>query len=119
MALVHVLFVCGIFGLATGDFQQRSRRLVGSEIATETVRNFIQCKEICARRSSCKSVNYDTRTRQCTSNYDDITAPGAVLQSDLEWVVFAEKSAMSQVRSVLKSLTLILPVTGVRYNSLL
>ncbi|XP_041355572.1 uncharacterized protein LOC121373182 [Gigantopelta aegis] len=102
--LQQVLCISGILTLVTGyslyDIQGRSHRLVGSKFATETVKNFVQCKSLCERRSLCKSVNYNTRTRECTSNFHDVTTSPIPLVSDVPEVVYDGKSSIPQSSNV-------------------
>ena len=75
----------------------RVGRLVGSEMRTDTVKNFLQCKILCEHQSRCKSFNYNVKTRECTSNYHDLlTANPASLDAHPE-LVFAEKRLVGQV----------------------
>ncbi|XP_041355573.1 sushi, von Willebrand factor type A, EGF and pentraxin domain-containing protein 1-like [Gigantopelta aegis] len=95
-----VLLISGVLTLVTGfslnGIQGRSHRLEGSKFATEIVKNFLQCKSLCDRRSLCKSVNYNTRTRECTSNFRDVTTSTTSLQYDVPAIVYAEKPLMPQ-----------------------
>ena len=75
----------------------RVGRLVGSEMRTDTVKNFHQCKILCEHQSRCKSFNYNVKTGECTSNYQDLlTANQDSLDAHPE-LLFAEKRFMSQV----------------------
>ena len=75
----------------------RVGRLVGSEMRTDTVKNVQQCKILCEHQSRCKSFNYNVKTGECTSNYQDLlTANPASIDAHPE-LVFAEKRFMSQV----------------------
>ncbi|XP_041356457.1 uncharacterized protein LOC121373768 [Gigantopelta aegis] len=100
-SLSQVFCVCGILALMTEfslseEIPVISQRLVGSEIVTESVRNFLQCRNLCDRRPLCKSVNYNTRTRECTSNYRDVTTSDTHLESGVPGVMFAVKSSTLQ-----------------------
>ena len=75
----------------------RVGRLMGSQMRTDTVKNFLQCKILCEHQSRCKSFNYNVKTRECTSNYQDLlTANPASLDAHPE-MVFAEKRLVCQV----------------------
>ena len=95
------VFLLGLFTVISGfslwEGQQVTRRHEDPATVTETVRNFLQCKNLCDRRSSCKSVYYDTSTRECTSNFREFVIPEEDLASHVAGVVFSEKSVVTQV----------------------
>ena len=76
----------------------RAGRLMGSEMRTDTVRNFYQCKILCEHQSRCKSFNYNVKTRECTSNYQDLLTANQPASLDAHpGMVFAEKRLVGQV----------------------
>ncbi|XP_041355442.1 sushi, von Willebrand factor type A, EGF and pentraxin domain-containing protein 1-like [Gigantopelta aegis] len=81
-------------GFSLDNFGQRSRQLMGSEFLTETVKNFLQCKNLCDRRSLCKSVNYNPKTKECTANFHDSQTSSTPLDPTFPEVLFAEKRSM-------------------------
>ncbi|XP_041355437.1 uncharacterized protein LOC121373060 [Gigantopelta aegis] len=83
-----------VTALSVGDFGERSHHLLGSEFVTEKVKNFLQCKSLCDRRSLCKSVNYNARSRSCALNYHDVTTSDTSPSPAASWVVFMEKRFM-------------------------
>ncbi|XP_041356296.1 uncharacterized protein LOC121373651 [Gigantopelta aegis] len=93
-----------VSGFSLSDVQQRSHRLEGSEFITETVKNFLQCKSLCGRRSLCKSVNYNARTGECTSNFRDTETSLELLLDSVPGSVFAEKRFMPESSGVCNSI---------------
>ncbi|XP_041356414.1 sushi, von Willebrand factor type A, EGF and pentraxin domain-containing protein 1-like [Gigantopelta aegis] len=78
MASYRTLFVIfAIFSLLPVvypyEIQDHSHRLLRSEFSIDIVKNFLQCKSLCERRSLCKSVIYNPRTRECTSNFREVS----------------------------------------------
>ncbi|XP_041379800.1 aggrecan core protein-like [Gigantopelta aegis] len=104
MMKIHqvLTWIFGALLLVAEVSSERSRQLIGSEFVTETVKNFFQCQSLCDRRSLCKSVKYNSRTRACTSNYRDIKSSNTPLTPVESWVIFQDKSA-KPVSSVCRS----------------
>ena len=76
----------------------RVGRLVGSEMRTDTVKNFHQCKNLCEHQTRCKSFNYNVKTGECTSSYKDLLTANQPDSRDAHpELVFAEKRLVSQV----------------------
>ncbi|XP_041355440.1 sushi, von Willebrand factor type A, EGF and pentraxin domain-containing protein 1-like [Gigantopelta aegis] len=87
MSFKAVLWILCLITKAT----EFSLSLEGSDFVTETVRNFLQCQNLCDRRSLCKSVKYNPRTRECTSNFHDSLTSDSTLGSTDPGAVFSEK----------------------------
>ena len=76
----------------------RAGRLMGSEMRTDTVKNVLQCKILCEHQSRCKSFNYNVKTGECTSNYQDLLTANQPASLDAHpGMVFAEKRLVGQV----------------------
>ena len=76
----------------------RVGRLVGSEMRTDTVKNVQQCKILCEHQSRCKSFNYNVKTGECTSNYQDLLTANQPDSLDAHsGLVFSEKRLVGQV----------------------
>ncbi|XP_041355400.1 sushi, von Willebrand factor type A, EGF and pentraxin domain-containing protein 1-like [Gigantopelta aegis] len=103
MEIYHTLtWIFGALLLVAKVSPERSHQLIGSEFVTETVHNYLQCQSLCDRRSLCKSVKYNTRTRECTPNYRDVKSSNMPLAPVESWVIFEDKSA-KQVGRVCRS----------------
>ncbi|XP_041350761.1 sushi, von Willebrand factor type A, EGF and pentraxin domain-containing protein 1-like [Gigantopelta aegis] len=85
-----------VSGYTGQNIPARTRRLTGSELSTDIVKNFLQCKNLCALNSLCKSVNYNPKTRECTSLYQDLLTANPSSFETHPGLVFAEKRFMSQ-----------------------